>query len=102
MSKPVRSYQDCAVCDIGKSAKIFMKGTWWTTSVVQNRRDTPQGLPRFETMNTIYSPDAHDGGDPLNNDYKDTREKVNLDNPFKSRFVNDDFLSADATAWDNY
>jgi hypothetical protein len=95
VSKPVRVYQDCAVCDIGKSAKIFFNGTWWTTSVVLERRDTPQGLPRFETMNTVYSPDAHDGGDPLNFDYwTGSNEKINLGNPFRERFVNDEFLAA--------
>ncbi len=82
MSKPVRIYQDCAVCDIGKPARIFMDKAWWRTTPVQQRRDTPQGLPRFETLNTIYTPDAHDGGDPLNKDYEASREKVNLDNPF--------------------
>jgi hypothetical protein len=55
---------------------------WWTTTPVQERRDTPQGLPRFETLNTIYTPDAHDGGDPLNKDYEAHREKANLNNPF--------------------
>lgn len=92
--KPVRIYQDCAVCDIGKPAKIFMSYVWWTTTPVLAKRDTPEGLPRFETRNTIYQPAAHDGGDPLNLDYKDTREKVNLDNPFGSRFVNDEFIPA--------
>jgi hypothetical protein len=94
VSKPVKIYQDCAVCDTGKSARIFFQGAWWRTSTVLDRRDTPQGLPRFETMNTIYSPDLHDGGDPLNTDYKDTREKVNLDNPFAARYLNDEFISA--------
>ena len=101
----MRVYQDCAVCDIGKSAKIFFQGAWWTTSVVLDRRDTPRGLPRFETMNTVYTPGAHDGGDPLNLDYKDTREKVNLDNPFGSRYVNDEFIPAygtDATEFGGY
>jgi hypothetical protein len=104
MSKPVRKYQDCAVCDIGHSAKIFMNKVWWTTSVVLDRRDTPEGLPRFETMNTIYTPDAHDGGDPLNRDYEvSKREKVNLSNPFvECRFVNDELVGADITPWDNY
>jgi hypothetical protein len=90
--KPTKVYQDCAVCDIGKSAKIFMNGSWWTTSVVLARRDTPQGLPRFETMNTIYTPDAHDGGDPLNLDYKDFHEKANLQ-PTSGRYLDDEFLS---------
>lgn len=71
-----------------------MDKVWWTTSVVIERRDTPQGLPRFETKNSLYTPDAHDGGDPLNKDYEVSREKVNLDNPFGSRFVNDEFLAA--------
>ena len=78
--KPVKIYQDCVVCEIGKRAKIFMDKQWWTTSVVQTRRDTPQGLPRFETKNTLYQPDAHDGGDPLNFDYwTDKMEKALLD-----------------------
>ena len=90
--KPVRIYQDCAVCDLGKPAKIFMDKVWWTTTRVLNRRDTPQGLPKFETLNTIYQPDAHDGGDPLNKDY--TREKGNLSNPFVGRFINDEFIAS--------
>ncbi len=93
MSKPVKIYQDCAVCNIGKPAKIFFQGTWWTTTIVLTRRDTPQGIPRFETLNTIYTPDAHDGGDPLNLDYKTgtPREKV-LSNPFAARYFNDEYI----------
>ena len=81
--KPVKVYQDCAVCDIGRPAKVFFAGTWWTTTPVIERRDTPEGLPRFETWNTIYQPDTHDGGDTLNKDY--AIEKPNLRNPFGSR-----------------
>ena len=93
MSKPVRIYQDCATCNLGSSAIVSVDKTWWRTSKVVSKRDTPQGLPRFETLNTIYQPDAHDGGDPLNKDYEAHREKVNLDNPFKSRFIDDEFIA---------
>ena len=93
--KPVAIYQDCAVCDLGKPARVFMKGHWWTTTPVVERRDTPQGLPRFETRNTVYQPDAHDGGDPLNQDYEVPKSEVlnlnNLSNPF-GRFHNDDYV----------
>jgi hypothetical protein len=88
--KPVKIYQDCAVCDLGKPAKIFMNKLWWTTTPVLNRRDTPQGMPKFETHNTIYQPDGYDGGDPLNKDY--TSEKRNLRNPFAARFLDDEHI----------
>jgi hypothetical protein len=92
--KPVKVYQDCARCEIGKPAKIFRAKHWWTTTPVQNKRDTPQGMPRFETLNTIYTPDAHDGGDPTNADYKTGKssEKRNLNNPFSGRYFNDECI----------
>lgn len=73
--KPIQVYKDCAVCEIDRPAKVWFLGHWWTTTNVIERRDTPQGMPRFETRNTIYVPAEHDGGDPLNKDYETNQEK---------------------------